>query len=96
MTVILIMMAVCIVCAAIIGFAFGCWYANNQYRCHHVRISKPWYTPEDEINKKLREQIEVSIIKEGMIEQWSDDYGRHAAVTFYQKDKKYGKEINQL
>lgn len=84
-TEILVIISIVAVIAFIIGYIGGSWIANNQYDSYQIIVEKSADLPCAEVNRVFKEQLEVMLIKENLVDTVRDQHTVTKSFTFYIK-----------
>lgn len=84
-TTIVLIIAIVAVIAFLIGLIGGSQIAHNSYDSYQITVEKPAGLPDSEVNRVFKEQLEVMLIKENLVDTVRDQHTVIKSFKFYIK-----------
>lgn len=81
----IVIIAIVAVIAFLIGFIGGSQIAHNSYDSYQITVEKPADLPCAEVNRVFKEQLEVMLIKENLVDTVRDQHTVIKSFKFYIK-----------
>lgn len=71
----------------VIGWVIGSTVAHGQYKHYHVSAEKPDYTPDKEFRQVFNDELELTIIKDGLAGYEENSTSKRKWFNFYIREE---------